>query len=199
MNAPRTTTRHHKTTSTALSLALIGTLHSGAAAQTSPRTQASASSQSEARLNPAAIAGLIDRARTEIRGYLPELTDQDVERALARAASQRGVKVHLIIHAGSRARNDSRMNNLVLAGYTGKKSVVTYQEIKLRGKQGEAFLVIDGRQVIYGNQLGYTGGQAAASQDKARISRASSWIGGINSKIGDTMSVYADILRKHIR
>jgi len=128
-------------------------------APTAPRQQgASLQVGAPQAINPQQLSVELDRARSEISGYLPELVDENLERALARAASRRGVKVQLVILSGSRQRNDSRMNNLVLAGYDPGVERVKFREIKLRGDQGEAFLIIDGQRMIYGNELGYTGG-----------------------------------------
>lgn len=172
----------------ALALALSASgLSASAGAQSTPVS-----------ISEAAMVLQLDRARTSIVGYLPELVSPTLERALVRAGGSRGVTITLITGAGTRSRNDSLMNNLVLAGYDGKRGRVTAQEVTMTGASQQGFLVVDGRVMLMGN-LGYVGPTVKQTTQAERINRAQNWVANIRSRKIDAVSVYFEMVSRFNR
>lgn len=155
-------------------------------------------------VQPSRIYKEIDLARSSIIGYLPELVDSGLERALMRAAASRGIPIKLIVAAGTRNRSDSRMNTLVIGSYdetapSGKpSSKVTFKEVKVT-RASDAYLIIDGSRIIYGSRLGLTDASAKLSSDPARVKTASAWVNSIPGKLWDARQVWKEIVEEYNR
>lgn len=168
-------------------LALLAALTVSAGAQTAPVS-----------ITEANMILQLDRARTSIVGYLPELVSPTLERALVRAGGNRGVSITLITAAGTRGRSDSLMNNLLLAGYDGKRGRITAQEVTMNDRTQQGFLVVDGRLMLIGN-LGYVGPEVRQTSDPARVRQAQDWVKKISSRKVDAVSVYFEMVGRFNR
>lgn len=107
-----------------------------------------------ATITPQKLLQDIDRARSTIDIFVPEgLSSAGLERALARASSERGVRVRVVAPQGVRAWPSSRINNLILAGANLRdlsQSSAWLYEIRLNAA-AKGFVVIDNRLAYVGN------------------------------------------------